>query len=353
MANYRSFFYKSVQRGIAVIFLLASIISCTGKKETETGPKIIPVKVTEITHTENHVSRSYVGTAEGSSAVSISFNGSGNVEKVYVSEGQRVRKGQILAKLNSVSIQNTYEAAKASLKQAQDAYDRMTQLHQKGSLPDIQLIEVETGLEKAKAMEAISKKNLDDCNLEAPIDGYIAQRSIEEGQNALPGAPVFKIVSIHDININVSIPENEIGKVKIGQNATVEIGALNNKKFTGTVDIKGVEANSITHTYKITIKLKNALQEIMPGMVCKVFLSANDEENNESIIIPNKAVQVSPEGEHFVWLAVQNKATRRFIKTGQLANYGVIVEDGLETGELLIVEGYNKVSEGMQLSIVK
>lgn len=342
-----------VRKSIILTLLATIIISCGSKDNTEQTPKIIPVKVTEVALSAEDAYRNYVGTAEGSSAISISFSGTGNVERVMVSEGQRVSKGQLLAELNSTTIQNAYEASKATLKQAQDAYDRLSGLHEKGSLPDIKFIEVETGLEQAKAMEAISRKSLEDCKLRAPIDGVIAKRSVEEGQTVMPGISAFKIVSISNVNINVSIPENEIGDIKIGQQATVQVAALNNREYTGAVDLKGVEANPVSHTYKITIRLKNPQSEIMPGMVCKVYLSQPEGKDNKKIIIPNKSVQISPDGKRFVWLVEEDRARRRFISTGSLADYGVFVEDGLKEGEQLIVEGYNKVSEGMQVSIVK
>lgn len=353
MKKNKSIFSITKQKSIYLTLFALSVIGCGGKENTEKPQKVIPVKVLNVEFFNEHIQRNYVGTAEGSSAISVSFSGMGNVERVYVSEGQRINKGQLLAELNSVTVQNAYEVAKSTLKQAEDAYARMSELHKKGSLPDIKFIEVETGLEQAKAMEAIARKSLDDCKLYAPMSGIIAERSVEEGQNAMPGLSAFKIVSIDDVNINVAIPENEIGTVRVGQPAKVQVTALQEKAYEGRVDIKGIEANPISHTYKITVKLRNPQSEIIPGMVCKVYLSPLEEDGNKKIIIPNKSVRISPDGQRFVWLAEDNVAKRRFITTGSLADYGVIVEEGLKEGEQVIIEGSNKVSEGMQVSIVK
>jgi RND family efflux transporter MFP subunit len=353
MTQIKSLLGLTVQKSMLLMITATCIIGCGRKNETEKTSKIIPVKVVHVEFSDENITQNYVGTAEGIFAISLSFSGSGNIERVMVSEGQKVSKGQLLAVMNSVTIQNAYEVSVSTLKQAQDAYDRLSELHKKGSLPDIKFIEVETGLEKAKAMEAISRKNLEDCKLYAPVFGVIAKRSIEEGQTAMPGIPAFKIVDINDVDINVSIPENEIGNIEIGQQAIVQITALNNKEYSGKVDIKGVEANPISHTYKIKIRLKNPQLEIMPGMVCKVLLKLPDTGNNKKIIIPNKSVQISSEGKRFVWLSEGNMAIRRFITTGKLTDYGVVVETGLKEGEQLIVEGCNKISEGMQVSITK
>ena len=338
-----------------VIISLATLclMGCNNKQTTEPTAKIIPVKVMDIGFSNYSQSRNYVGTVEESSAVSVGFSGMGSVERVLASEGERVKKGQLLAVLDGNTAQNTYTAAKSTLHQAQDAYDRLKPLYEKGSITDIKFIEVESGLEKAKAMEAIAKKSVEDCNLYAPMNGVISKRSVEEGENVMPGLSAFKLVSIEEVYINVPVSENEIGSIKTGQSATIIIPALDNREYNGVVDKKGVEANPVSRTYAIKIKIGNPKSELMPGMVCKVFLQNNEDGNSQKIIIPNRSVQISPDNKQFVWLADGNTAKRRFITVGSLSDYGIIVENGLSTGDKLIVEGCNKISEGMKISITQ
>jgi len=326
------------------------LTNCDNSQTVEPTAKIIPVKVMEIGFSDHAHGRNYVGTVEGSSAVSLAFSGNGTVERVLVSEGERVKKGQLLAVLDGSTAQNAYVAAKSSLHQAQDAFDRLKPLHDKGSLTDIKYIEVESGLEKAKAMEAIARKSVEDCNLYAPMNGVISKRSIEEGVNVMPGISAFKLVSIDDIDVKVSIPENEISDIRMGQPATMVVSALGNREYSGTVHKKGVEGNPVSRTYDIRIRLKNTQMELMPGMVCKVYIEQPDK--TESIVIPNRTVQISHDNRQFVWLTDGDTATRRFITVGALNNFGVIVENGLSDGDKLIVEGYQKVSEGMKINIL-
>ena len=93
--------------------------------------------------------------------------------------------------------------------------------------------------------------------------------------------------------------------------------------------------------------------ELMPGMVCKVFLQNDKGDNDKQIIIPNKCVQISPDNKQFVWIADGNTAKRRFVTVGSLSDYGIIIESGLSEGDRLIVEGFDKISEGMQISIAQ
>ena len=328
---------------IAICFFSA----CSNNKGIEKQEKIVPVKVMKIAAENTANTQSYVGTVEESVAVSLAFSSMGTVEQVYVSEGQRVVKGQLLAALNTATAENSYRMMLAKQQQAQDAYDRLVKVHENGSLPDIKFVEVETGLQQAKSMTAVSKKNLDDCRLYAPRSGVIASRSIEAGSSAMPGIEAFKLVSIGTVNVKISIPENEIGKIAEGQRAKIEAPALDNAVFTGKIEMKGVVANVLSHTYEAKISINNPQTQLMPGMVCKVFL-ANDAETAE-IIVPNRTIQIAADNSRYVWIADGDVARRRFVKIGGLNDNGIVIAEGLSAGDNLIVEGFQKVSEGMKI----
>ena len=334
------------------IFLFAAstiVLStgCSGRTEIVRTERTIPVKTLTVSGSTTAAERNYIGAAEESNAISLSFPLMGTVERIAVSKGQRVGKGELLAVLNSETTQNSHDVAKATLMRAQDAYDRIKPLHEKGSVTDIQFVEVETGLKQAIAMEAIALKNLEDTKLYAPFAGIIAQRFIEAGVNVMPGVMVFRLVSIDEVDVNVPIPENEINDIRMGQPAIITVAALGNKQFNGTVHQKSVEANIVSRTYDVKLRVKNPQSELMHGMVCRVIIARKDAK--PQIVIPNKSVQTAPDGKRFVWLSVGNVATRRFITTGALTDLGVTVESGLSEGDKLITEGYNKVSEGMMV----
>jgi RND family efflux transporter MFP subunit len=332
---------------LALLFL---VVSCKGKKEEATADEAIPVKVETVSTTTATGEHNYVGTVEENTGSSLSFSVMGTVEKVLVTEGQSVSKGQLLAVLNKATLMNTYNVAHSSLKQAQDAYKRLTQLHESGSLPEIKYVEIQTQLQQAEATESIAKKNLRDCNLYAPFSGVIARKSIDPGMNVAPGIESLKLVTIDKVNVKVSVPENEIARVKKGATAQVDVAALNHKSFEGKIDEKGVIANPLSHTYEVKVKLNNPHRELMPGMVCEVYISSPDQQQG-GILVPNSAIQILDTGERFVWLAKNGKAERRIVGTGELTNQGVVVTSGLSSGDQVIIEGNQKVSEGMKITV--
>jgi RND family efflux transporter MFP subunit len=344
--------YQNLCAATAALYLFAA---CSEEKGKQTQERIIPVKIVEIAATNAANGQNYVGTVEESVAVSLSFSGMGTVEQVLVSEGQRVSKGQLLATLNTATAENAYQTALAQQQQAQDAYDRLKKIHDNGSLPDIKFVEVETGLQQANSMAAMSKKNLDDCRLYAPQGGVIATRNIEPGVNVMPGIAAFKLISVERVNVKISVPENEIGKITEGQTARAIVPALDNSVFSGKIEMKGVAANAISHTYEVKIGINNNIKALsatplLPGMVCKVTLENTDNKTAE-IIVPNRAVQISAENRHFVWLAENDVARRRFVSVGNLANTGIVVTEGLSAGDKVIIEGMSKVSEGTKVSV--
>ncbi|MDR0834936.1 MAG: efflux RND transporter periplasmic adaptor subunit [Candidatus Symbiothrix sp.] len=335
---------KSGMQKLGYIIFAMLLTGCHGHKQ-ETDTKVIPVKVQTVSLSTDTGNREYIGTIEEESSSSLSFQVPGYVERVLVTEGQKVNKGQLLAVLSKGSLESAYLAAQASLKQAEDAYKRLSLLHDNNSLPEIKYVEVQTSLEQARSLEQIAKKNLDDCNLYAPFSGIIAKRSIDEGTNVLPGTPAFKVVKINAVKAKIAVPENEIAALKVGQQAQVMVTAAGNATHEGRIDEKGILASPLSHTYEVRILLNNSQGELMPGMACKVWI--NNGEKQEGIVIPLHAVQIAPNETRYVWLVdTDHKATRRNVVIGGFSKEGVIVAQGLTPGDRVIVEGYQRASEG-------
>lgn len=338
---------KYLKSGFAVV-LLSGLVACSNEKGIQKEEKIIPVKVTEVSSSQTAGNKSYVGTVEESVAISLAFSGTGTVEQVYVSEGQKVHRGQLLAMLNSSTAENSYQLMLAKQQQAQDAYDRLLKVHENGSLPDIKLVEVETGLQQAKLMTSVAKKSLDDCKLYAPREGVIATRSVEAGSIVMPGIAAFKLVSINKVFVKISVSENEIGSIREGQTAEVVVPALDNAPFTGKIEMKGIAAKPLTHTYEAKIGISNPQSQLMPGMVGKVSLS--DEAGVSEIVVPFQSIRIAADGNKYVWLTDGRTAERRSVKTGGYSDNGVAVTDGLTEGDKIIVEGFQKISQGSKIS---
>lgn len=335
-------------KSLCLLFLIGNS-ACSKNTPSQPEDKRVNVKTIQVSTSNESTEREYIGSVESENSVDLSFQVNGNVSKVFVSEGQSVQKGQLLAALDQTSLKNVYASAKATLLQAEDAFDRQTMLYNNNSLPEIQYVEVKTKLEQAKSSEQIAKKNLSDCNLYAPFSGVIGTKSIDAGTNVMPGVQVMTLMNISSVKVKIAIPENNISAVQVGDDCNVKITALNNQLFQGKVVEKGVVSHPISHTYDIKVQLENKDRKIMPGMVCKAYLNG---KYNQGILIPLKAVQIDFAGKNYVWVVnSDNTAECKYITTGDLVNNNVLVKSGLVDGDVVVTEGYQNLSPSAEVKL--
>lgn len=330
-----------------IIGVLTALIigGCTGNSGSKHGREAtIHVKTMKVSSNSHVIGKNYMGTVEEEDGANVSFGVIGNVVRVMVEEGQFVRKGQAMAEVDGQNVRSAHEISAATLNQAEDAYRRLKDLYDKGTLPEIKMVEMETALAKARAAEAISRKSVSEIVLRAPFDGYVASSSVHVGANVVPGVTGFKLVKIDRVKVSLSVPEKEIGKVNIGQTVTFSVSALGDSVFSGKIVNRGVTASVINHSYSVKAVVENRSHQLLPGMVCKVRLE--NTEGDYTIVVPQQAIQISGQ-DKFVWIVKDGKAHRQSVTTGDIINEGVAIETGLTSGDIVIVEGQNKVCEGM------
>lgn len=340
---------------ILTLFLFASTVyffqGCADKVEN-LKDRMIEVETEQVKQIDGSEVLTYSGTIEESETIPLNFSVLGSVASVLVVEGDFVKKGQLLAELNNETYKNAYEMALATQKQAEDAYNRLLPMYKNGNLPEIKLVEVETGLQQAKSATLIAKKNVDDCKLYSPIDGIVGRRSIEPGMSAIANLTSITIVKIVKVFAKVPVSESEISSIKNGDKAKIKIGALNNSEFTGTVEEIGVMADPIAHTYKIKIGIANKNRQIKPGMVCNVTLYKNKTNEAAGLFVPSRAVLVDEQGANFVYVVDNNKAVKKYVKTGKLLLNGIEITEGLNNGEQIVVAGQQKLVDNSSVHIV-
>lgn len=336
---------------ITLTALLLILCACQDNNETKNiAITSVKVKTISVTPSATYEEKHFSGTVEESNETALSFSVMGTVQSVYIKAGDHVKAGQLIASLDQTTISNNYQAAKATLNQAEDAYRRMKELYEKGSLPEIQWIETESKLQQAKSMEEIALKNLKDCQLYAPYDGVIAEKSIEVGQNVAPGIPIAKLIAVNELKVKIAVPETEIADISKQQKAIVKIPALNNQCFNGIVTEKGIAANPLSRSYEVKIKILDKSSNLMPGMVAEVTLKTSKQEKT-LYIIPYHIVQLDEHNNSFVWINNHGKAQKRNIICGDFVSNGVIVLSGLNENDEIIIEGQQKVCENTKICL--
>ncbi|HOW85577.1 MAG TPA: efflux RND transporter periplasmic adaptor subunit [Candidatus Aminicenantes bacterium] len=332
---------------------LALLPACRSSNDAASGP--VPVRVAVRTVAPAAAGRefAYSGTIVESESLPQSFAVSGTVTAVHVDEGDAVAKGALLAELDGSTSRQALEMAQAVEKQAEDAFARLSRMYKNGNLPEIKYVEVETGLQKAKAAAAIAGKNVADCRLYATAAGYVGKRSIEPGMIALPNMASITIVRIDKVFARVPVPENDIALIRKGDPAVVRIGALEGREYEGRVEDIGVVADVLAHSYKVRIAVANPDRALKPGMVCTAGLSRAARVSG--VVVPNEAVLVDETGRRYVYVldAAGARAAVRAVKLGELLQSGVRVVEGLAAGETIVVSGQHKLVDGAAVQVVE
>ncbi len=346
---------STATRTCGALLALAGIAILPACHRQAEAPVAGPVRVVAVAVAAADTGRefAYSGTIVASETLPQSFAVTGTATRVAVNEGDVVAKGQVLAEIDDTTYRRTLEMSRATEKQAEDAYARLSKMYRNGNLAEIKYIEVETGLYKARAAAAIAGKNLDDCRLRASASGYVGKRAIEPGMVVVPHVDQITIVRIDPVYASIPVPENDVARLRKGDPAMVRIGALDNTAFAGTVEDIGVMADPLAHSYTARIVIANSRRLIRPGMVCTATLRG--QEKSRGLVIPNRAVLVDENGRNYVYSLdrQRSRASVRTIQLGELLENGIRVVAGLSENDLVVVSGQHKLVDGAAVQVIE
>ncbi len=239
--------------------------------------------------------------------------------------------------------------AEAQMAQANDALARYKMLHDAGSLPEVQWVEIQSKVAQAKSQLAIAKKNLADCRLVAPVSGIIGKKNVGAGETAMPSQAVVTILDISSVKVKVAIPETEMNAISPSTPSVVSVEAVQQRMPGGRIE-KGVLADALTHTYDVRINVKNPNRKLLPGMVANVRFTATTTSQANQQSLPVTAVQKSADGSLFVWtISKDSTAHRTPVSIGETLGNRIVITDGLQAGQRVVTEGYQKLSEGTKV----
>ena len=334
---------------VALFFMLIFLSSCR-KGDNSNNETAVSVKVQTVGIATDNNSQFYSGTVKEENGVALSFINGGTIERMAVDEGQYVKKGQLIAVSNTSQAYYQWQAAHTQTIQARDYYNRLMQLKATNSVPAVQMVEAQSKLREAKSQEAITSKMIRDCSITAPFDGYISEKTGEVGLNAGPGMSIAKLVKIGHVKINICVPEKEMKNMKIGKAVKLQVDVLSGRVFVGRISEVGVEADILSHSYPVSISINNPDHKLLPGMICKVYISGS---HNKGIVIPFNSAQMDNDNRYYVWVVENGIAKRRNITICDENDNGINVTGGLNSGERLIIEGMQKLSDGSRVNIIK
>ncbi len=364
----------------------------------------VPVVIGKVQRVESNQTIFASGSLVSPDAPSTpTFLVSGKVILVGPREGEYVRKGQLLAqidptdfRLQSKIAEAQKESARAALEKAmnparpelleqarvayeraEDEHRRMKMLYDSKSLAPNDFQKFKAAYETAKqqyeqakvgaqkedkqlsraaydqadAQVQVAAKALSDATLYAPVSGYISKKLIETGDTASAGRPVFEIVQLDTVEVNVGVPETDIHLVKIGQKVSITIPALPNQSFQGTVRIINVSADPGTRTYMTRIRVPNPEHVLRIGMVAEAKIAG--DQKLSMMTLPGEAIVCDDQGATmvFVYFPEQQRVYSKRVKIGAFRGTEVEIQEGLSGDESIVIAGQDHLLDGMPVTI--
>jgi len=280
----------------------------------------------------------------------------GQLVRIYVKEGQKVRKGQALAKIDDGGLSNQLAQVETQAALAETTYKRQKRLWEQKIGSEIQYLQAKTNYEAQTNAVNQLRRQLAKSVITAPFSGVIDDVIKEQGTVVAPGmgSEVFRIVNLKDMYIETDVPESYITSIKKGKAVEVEFPVLG-EKITSKIRQAGNFINPANRTFKVEVGVPNTDGKIKPNLTAK--LKINDYSNGNAILIPQSIISENANGEQYIYVVENIKdevgtAKQAIISTGKTQGDIIEVLSGVESGVKIIDEGARSVKNGQEVKIL-
>ncbi|MDD9302975.1 MAG: efflux RND transporter periplasmic adaptor subunit [Desulfobacter sp.] len=274
----------------------------------------------------------------------------GKIVTKQVEEGMTVKKGDVLAIIDTRDYQHNYDSALASYETALTNQKRSKALSEKQFITQSQLDDVQTRVKTTKAAVNLARLNLDRCTIRSPMAGVVDRVFIEYGNFLDAGDPVAAILEMDRLKIEVGIPESDVSAVRKLSQFDMQFDALDKKTVTGDYHYLYKTTDSMARLYNLEIRVDNPDLEILPDMFARVSIVKNHEPQGLAVPIYSLVTQNNETG-----VFVENKGEVAFrpVTTGFQDGWKILVSKGLEPGERVVVVGHKIIENGESVKVAR
>lgn len=361
--------YKKISVSIFLTVLLFVVNSCennNGKEfnvdQSNNTSKAIPVEAMVLNEKIIEQRFSLTGVLVPQNSVDIIAEVSGKIISINKNLGDFIEANQTLAEIDDVIPKSNFEQAEAQVLSSENNVkilktnlDSDKLLYENGDISKLQYENSVLGVKNAEAqylsavaLLSVAKKNYDDTKIKSPISGFISRKNINIGTMVTAGIPVYRIVDLSKMKMEVSVPQEIINKVKIGDKAIITISALDGKTFDGIVKRISPEADKTTGGFMIELLIDNKSNLIKAGMTAKLELLLTTQV--KTLSIPHYSL-VLKNGENYVYKISKGIAKLTAIKIGESMGENIIVKNGLYPKDTIVVVGMNNLGVNTKVNI--
>ena len=318
--------------------------STVGKNQKKTNVRIKQVNLESLS-----IQSTYVGYLLPNKRVLMRSEIDGVIEKIDFEEGDEITKGKRLVDISTKEHRLKLKIAITDSNLADINIKRDKKLAAQNLIPNAQLDQTKTRAESASLNKELAEISLNKSLISSPLKGTIKTRHIKVGEFVRKGDKLVEILDIDKILVKVNIPEQEILSIQVGQNVEVALYIMEKKTFLGRVKNIGLEADSSNRTFPVEILVDNKERQLRAGMLARATFTKSVDQ--DQIVIPRHTVLERDQGR-VVYVFEDGKAFRRDITIGLSQLDQVQVVQGLNKGELIVVEGHTKLTDGEEVNVV-
>lgn len=290
-----------------------------------------------------------IGTMESNESVEIKSEINGTIETINFTEGSAVEAGDVLIQIDQKKLQAAYDQALANLKLAETTAQRYENLVKSKAVSQQEYDQAAASLEANKATVALAKEELEDATITAPFDGIMGERSVSIGQFISQGTQLTFLFSQDPIKVVFHVPERYLGGIKKGQSVQMKVAAYKDKDYVGEVYFVDPKIDETTRTALVKAKVANPNGELKEGMFASVELILDVKK--DSIIIPEIALIVKGDTLSVYAVAAGDTVELRTVTAGKRINGMVEILSGVNEGEVIVTEGYQKIGPGSKVTV--
>jgi RND family efflux transporter MFP subunit len=286
--------------------------------------------------------------------VTVSAEESGVIKEFFVDKGQVLRRGQAIAKLKDDVLVTQLAEAQAAANLAREQFKRQKVLWQRDNIgSELAYLQAKSSADVSNARVNLLKIRLSNTTVKAPINGIFEEKFLETGEMATPGQPIIRLINTDQVRITGGVPERYALFVHPGDSAWITFDFLPGQEYVGLINFVGNAVDNRSRTFPIEIVLDNPHRSIKPQMVAGVNLVREHLDN--VITVPRQIVMRLEDGyQLYVAQEFQGKlvAAARRVRLGPNHENRVVVQAGLEVGELIITLGYQQVDHGTPIRVI-
>ncbi|RYV01814.1 efflux RND transporter periplasmic adaptor subunit [Shewanella sp. OPT22] len=333
------------------VVLAGALTACSQNQAEEKKEEIYAIPVETALVSTGNVGSFYSTTAtlEAPEEAEVVTRVAGLIEKLHIEEGDKVKKGQLLATIDARRQLYQYQQSQANVKVIEQELNRLNKMTNKQFVSADAISKLEFNLQAAKAQRDLAKLQLTESEVRSPIDGVVAKRHVKAGNMVKEFEPLFYVVRQNELHGIVHLPEQQLASLKLEQNAIITSNLNNQYASTAKVIRISPVVDAESGTFKVTLLLPNSEDKFKAGMFTRAELQY--DTHTDVTVVPYSAL-INQDNSYAIYTVNEGKAQLNDVKVGYQQNGLVEITNGVNQGDEIVIRGQHNLKDQSDVEVI-